>query len=95
VDTGQDTSLGARQPLSVDDCPPDLFFAQQVTTNACATQAILSVVFNANVDLGPTLTDFKSFTASFPPDLKGEIDWGIGGTSKGTQLFCAQGCVLE
>ena len=69
---GQDTSLGARQPLSVDDCPPDLFFAQQVTTNACATQAILSVVFNANVDLGPTLTDFKSFTASFPPDLKGE-----------------------
>jgi ubiquitin carboxyl-terminal hydrolase L5 len=36
-------------------------------------QALLSVVMNQpDIDLGPTLTEFKSFVASFPPDLKGE-----------------------
>ena len=37
------------------------------------TQAILSVVLNQgeNVELGSTLTEFKDFTASFPPSLKG------------------------
>lgn len=41
----------------------------------CATQAILSVVLNAGLDaeqLGSTLAEFHSFTASFPPTLKGE-----------------------
>eukprot|EP00545_Synedropsis_sp_CCMP1620_P000872 CAMPEP_0119016032 /NCGR_PEP_ID=MMETSP1176-20130426/11779_1 /TAXON_ID=265551 /ORGANISM="Synedropsis recta cf, Strain CCMP1620" /LENGTH=307 /DNA_ID=CAMNT_0006969357 /DNA_START=83 /DNA_END=1006 /DNA_ORIENTATION=+ len=70
---GEDTSLGDRTPLTPDQTPPELFFAKQVTTNACATQAILSVVLNApTVNLGATLDAFKSFTASFPPDLKGE-----------------------
>lgn len=53
---------------------PNLFFAHQVTTNACATQALLSVVLNAGLspdELGSTLTEFQSFTASFPPQLKG------------------------
>ena len=40
---------------------------------ACATQAILSVLMNAqNVDLGPVMSEFKSFTAEFPPELRGE-----------------------
>lgn len=68
---GQDTRVGQRVPLET--IPPDLFFAKQVTTNACATQALLSIILNnPEIELGKTLQEFKGFTASFPPDLKGE-----------------------
>jgi ubiquitin carboxyl-terminal hydrolase L5 len=70
------TNNGAvpKECLGEDQIPEGLFFAHQVTTNACATQAILSVVLNTckeNVALGSTLTEFRDFTASFPPSLKG------------------------
>ena len=70
------TTSTTRQPLPESDIPEDLFFAHQVTTNACATQAILSVLLN-NVSslksdqLGSVLSEFHSFTKDFPPSLKG------------------------
>jgi len=52
--------------------PPGLFFAKQVIRNACATQAILSVLLNSKVkSLGKVLTEFKSFTAAFDPEVRG------------------------
>ncbi|KAJ2362883.1 hypothetical protein IW150_006886, partial [Coemansia sp. RSA 2607] len=50
----------------------DVYFAQQVVPNACATQAILSVLLNrSEIDLGPMLRDFREFSAELPPDMRG------------------------
>jgi ubiquitin carboxyl-terminal hydrolase L5 len=60
-----------RPTISFNDCP-DLFYAKQVITNACATQAILSVILNADdIDIGATLDEFKQFTTSLDPETKG------------------------
>ncbi|RUS28598.1 hypothetical protein BC938DRAFT_481693 [Jimgerdemannia flammicorona] len=51
--------------------PSFLSHVDQVITNACATQAILSILLNSSsIDVGEELTKFKSFTAEFPPDVR-------------------------
>lgn len=71
-----DAGVSSGDCLTSDDFPHGLFFARQTTTNACATQAILSVLLNASEEedmvLGPMLTNFKSFTSAFTPELLGE-----------------------
>lgn len=52
----------------------ELFYAKQVIHNACATQALISILMNCHhgdLKLGQTLADFKEFTRSFDAHLKG------------------------
>ncbi len=52
---------------------PDLFFARQVVQNACATQAILSVLLNAEgISLGEQLDEFKAFGSMLDSETRGE-----------------------
>jgi len=53
----------------------DVFFAQQVITNACATQAIINMLMNLEdikeVQLSEELSNFKEFTSDFSSDNRG------------------------
>ncbi|UYV82619.1 UCHL5 [Cordylochernes scorpioides] len=52
----------------------NIFFAKQVIKNACATQAIVSVLLNCShedVKLGESLQTFKEFSQSFDATMKG------------------------
>jgi len=53
--------------------PEGVFFAKQTIQNACATQAILSVLLNCakQINLGPTLKNFLDFTKSLDPESIG------------------------
>lgn len=57
-----------------DDRMEKIFFAKQVINNACATQAILSILMNlsnTDVAIGDTLQSFKDFVLMFDPSVKG------------------------
>lgn len=61
-------------PIVHDSRLDDIFFAKQVINNACATQAILSLLLNCkhpDLSLGSTLTDLHEFCQSFDPYTKG------------------------
>ncbi|KAJ2358488.1 ubiquitin carboxyl-terminal hydrolase [Coemansia erecta] len=51
----------------------NVYFAQQIIQNACATQAILSILLNRSeeLELGETLSAFRSFSVDLPPDMRG------------------------
>ncbi|KAL6822505.1 ubiquitin carboxyl-terminal hydrolase [Trichoderma camerunense] len=56
------------------DASESIFFAAQTIQNACATQALLSVLMNKtqDVDIGPQMHDFRDFTMVLPPEFRGE-----------------------
>ncbi|OII74561.1 ubiquitin C-terminal hydrolase [Cryptosporidium ubiquitum] len=56
------------------EAPPEMFYANQVINNACATQAILSIILNRlDIDIGSHLQEFKKFSSSFDPMTKGLV----------------------
>jgi ubiquitin carboxyl-terminal hydrolase L5 len=63
-----------RETQSFDQADPDLFFANQVITNACATQAILAVLMNKHkeLQLGETLDSLRQFSMALPFRDRGE-----------------------
>ncbi|XP_011497330.1 PREDICTED: ubiquitin carboxyl-terminal hydrolase calypso [Ceratosolen solmsi marchali] len=67
-----------------EDIVNNIFFAQQVVPNSCATHALLSVLLNCpNIHLGTTLSRLKVHTTGMCPENKG---WAIGNTP---ELACA------
>jgi ubiquitin carboxyl-terminal hydrolase L5 len=61
------------RPTLTEEQSQDIFFAKQVVHNACATQAIISVLMNRKgLDLGDDLNNFKEFAAFLPPVERGE-----------------------
>ena len=51
-------------------CPENLWFANQVIDNSCASLALLNIILNVpNLEIGEHLTQFKQFTKDFSPPV--------------------------
>lgn len=72
-----DRNLASARPLAgrlIDPPPEALFFANQTIQNACATQAILSIVMNApGLSVGAELERFREFAAGMDSMTKGMV----------------------
>lgn len=67
-----------------EDVVNNIFFAQQMVPNSCATHALISILLNCpNIHLGETLHRLKAHTQGMSPENKG---WAIGNTP---ELACA------
>lgn len=67
-----------------EDVVNNIFFAQQMVPNSCATHALISILLNCpNIYLGETLSRLKAHTHGMSPENKG---WAIGNTP---ELACA------
>lgn len=64
-----------RLPRNVMPDAPDVYFAKQVISNACATQAIINTILNHSdaIELGAELSNFHEFTQHLPPVMRGEM----------------------
>ena len=52
----------------------NVFFAKQTVNNACATQAIVATLLNADgIELGPTLQNFKEFASFVDYNMRGDL----------------------
>uniref|UniRef100_A0A1B6CEQ9 Ubiquitin carboxyl-terminal hydrolase n=1 Tax=Clastoptera arizonana TaxID=38151 RepID=A0A1B6CEQ9_9HEMI len=64
--------------LKEEEIVNNIFFAQQMVPNSCATHSLLSVLLNChNIHLGNTLSRLKAHTSGMCPENKG---WAIGNT---------------
>lgn len=52
-------------------CPENIWFANQVIDNACASLALLNIVLNSSATLSKELQDFKEYSTDLTPPLKG------------------------
>ena len=51
-------------------CPEDLWFANQVIDNSCASLALLNIILNVpDLDIGDHLSQFRDFTKDFSPPV--------------------------
>ncbi|KAI0969144.1 ubiquitin carboxyl-terminal hydrolase [Xylaria arbuscula] len=65
--TDEDESNEARQ-----DCPEDLWFANQTTAHACATVALMNIIMNTHTGkFGIELEEFRNMTRLLPPPHRG------------------------
>ncbi|KAI6709261.1 hypothetical protein JHW43_008208 [Diplocarpon mali] len=63
----------AEEDFSAQKCPEHVWFANQTTTNACATVALLNIIMNApGLDLGENLNAFKESTKGLKPPYRGK-----------------------